>query len=832
MPTSVDRESALSGGVASQADASSLGGSQDIVATLWRYRWIVLFPALIGAAIGYAVYARTPVTYRSTTRLLVESDRPAVLDSMTGDLLGGVPALEIVESQLFSDQVGKMAFDSDVLERYRERFDNDSKAFVALSRNALRLEANMADVRSAQSMVAYMHFEDRDPELCEAAVRAYFMALQQFFNQRQKSSRGELIRLIDVATERLHPKLQELEKGYREFRLNAPLAWNSNGEAINPHRERQLFLIQRRSELTERERQLEVELSSIESIAKKSSKDPLLALNIIGQLLGKQFNLSASVDTQENLRDGDNQLKQLEVDQQLIPLIIERNRYEAQFGPNHPTVAALDAELNTMKNELKRLVEQQTSRIVELMAKENAVTVDPVERANEAVAAVIYASQSQLAMLQQQIKRIDQQIEEERNGAVKLAQAEQENQAQLREIDRTRELMGQLEEQMARVSLSEEEGGTQVIELTAPSAASKVGPNLARDIGIGMFMGLALGMGLALLLEKFANTFRDSDEVSQALGLPVLTHVPHFKGKVQKAQGNENNSLSHLDPFLAVVHMPRSVTAEAIRSCRTSLFFETSGPGGKVIQLTSPLPGDGKSTIAGNLACSIAQSGKRVLAIDCDLRRPKLTKNFCLASQLGLTNVLNGDCDPADGMHATAVTNLWVMPCGPIPVNPAEALTMPEMRELLDVLREKFDYIILDTPPLLVVTDPSITASMVDGVVLALRVRRKSKPNARESVNILRTVGARIFGVVINNSDEASASDGYRGYGYYRYGSYTNRYHRSQAAASGELNNGSDSVSITVSSRGSTKRVQQLKRLPVAAQPMEYRDLGESEPNR
>lgn len=792
----------------SHQGTSVASSSPDLIAIFWRYRWVVIWPAIVGAIAGYAVFARTPLSYQSTTRLLVESDHPAVLDAMTGDFLGGVPTLEIIESQLFSDQVGKMAFDSELLERFHPRFSGSAMEFVALSQESLKLESKLTDMRSAQSFVAMMHFKDRDPELCRAAVQAYFIALQQFFNDRQKSSRGELIRLITVATERLHPKMLELENRYREFRVDAPLAWDSNGEAINPHRERQLFLIQRRSELIERQRQLEVELASIESIVARASKDPLLALNIIGQLLDRRFTLPTTLETRVNLREGDNQLKQIEVDQQLVPLMIERNKYEAQFGANHPTVAALDSELNTMKNELKRLVEQETSRIVELMAKEGNDAIDPITRAQEAVTSLVFASKSQLDLLEKQINRIDLQIEEEKLNASKIAQVEQENQSQLREIERTRELMNQLEEQMARVSLSEEEGGTRVVELTAPSSAYPVGPSLARSFGMGTFLGLAVGMGLALLLEKNANTFRDQDEVAEILGVPVLTHVPHFKGNLFKNQQSAANPFEELDPLLAVVHMPHSVPAEAIRSCRTSIYFETLGPGGKIIQVTSPLPGDGKSTIAGNLACSIAQSGKRVLAIDCDLRRPQLTDNFAMRKSLGLSNVLNTECDPIDAIHETPLENLWIMPSGPIPVNPAEALAMPQMSSLLEMLREKYDYIVVDTPPLLVVSDPSITASMVDGVVLTLRIRRKSKPNALESVSILRTVDAKILGVVINNSDAAALSDGYRGYGYYRHSRYTHRYaHRYQQSLGSSVDHFTEtnSSSMRIASRTARK---------------------------
>ena len=168
------------------------------------------------------------------------------------------------------------------------------------------------------------------------------------------------------------------------------------------------------------------------------------------------------------------------------------------------------------------------------------------------------------------------------------------------------------------------------------------------------------------------------------------------------------------------------------------------------------------------------------------------TNAFIIHSEIGSCIDVNSKIAPE---------NLSIMPSGSIPANPAEALTLPEMRQLLDVLRDKFDYIILDTPPLLVVTDPSITASMVDGVVLTVRVRRKSKPNAKESMGILRAVGAHVLGVVINNSDEAGSSDGYRGYGYYKYARHTTRYYRGGPGGNGRTN-ATDSSPVIVSGRG------------------------------
>ena len=777
--------------------------SINVLAALWRYRWAVILPTVAGLVAGFLVFLQLPEVFRSTTRLMIETDQPAVLDAMTGDLLGGVPSLEIVRSQLYSDQVVTSAFNQPLMQPHLDSFGNNPASFVEAAQNQLILEPEVFDTHTSKSLVMLLHYECKDKSLCADAVHSFSESLQKFFSRKHQDSRSELIKLISEATENMLPKMQELEKRYGDFRRDAPLAWNEEGKAYNPHREKQLFLIGKRSELVEEYRRKSAGLAAIESIVKKSSKDPLLALNIIGQLLGQRFELPRQNDPGIDALQGDNPLAQIEVDKQLIPLMIEANKYEAEYGPNHPTVKSVKSDLAIMKNELRRLVERETSRIVELMEKQanEKRVVDPIARAREAVNAVVYASKSQVELLATEVKQLNEQIADEQREANKLAEYEQENSAQLREIERTRGLFDQLEERMARVSLVNEEPVTRVIELTAPTAAIQVGPSIIKTVGIAGFLGILLGVGLAMLLEKNANTFRDPDEIAGLLGIPVLTHVPFFRSKVGKGKKTKDSRYSKLDPYLTVLHNPASVASEAMRSCRTSIFFEMpSIDGGKIIQITSPLPGDGKSTIAGNLACSIAQSGKRVLAIDCDLRRPQLTDNFALGEKYGLTDVLNRFCEVADACHPTPLESLDVMPSGPIPSNPAEALSLPEMNDLLEMLRLQYDYIILDTPPLLVVTDPSITAGLADGVIMTMRIRRKSKPNAKESVNILRSVGAHILGLVINNSDESASSDGYRGYGYYQYGRYTTRYSRGDAAKKSSKS-GQNGTEVIVSGR-------------------------------
>ena len=770
----------------------------NVLGAVWRYRWAVLLPATIAAIIGFLIYLQLPETYRSTTRLMVRTDRPAVLDQVSGDMVGGVPSIDIVTAQLYSDTVVARAFSSPRMEPYRERFRSDFSKFMSDTLDSLILEPEVEDIRTAQSLVILQHFEHTDQELCKAAVESFSDALQSYYNDQMNDTRGELMSLINNATEKLAPKLIDLERRYREFRTDAPLAWASDGTAINPHRERQLFLVQRRSELVEEKRKTEIQLASVKSIARDAAKDPLLALNIIGQLIERKLTLPDSAQTREDIQESDETLGLLNLDTELVPLMVQKSRLVAEYGPDHPSVRSVATELELMKQELKELVEKKAARVTELVDQYNADYLTPGERSVEAVKAVVFALEAQTDMLGEQITELDSQIAAERTAAATMARYEQDNASMMREIERTQELLDQLEEEMSRVALTDEQQGVRVVELTAPSEAYRVGPNLVICLGLSTLVGLALGCGIALLLENNANTFRDPDEIGDALRAPVWTHMPFFKGKV--AKGDEN-PYRDLDPQLAVIHTPISVAAEAMRQCRTTLFFETAGnPRGTVIQLTSPLPSDGKSMIACNLAASIAQSGKKTLLIDCDLRRPQTGRSFNIEDEYGLTHVLNGECELTEAIHDVPCENLSVMPSGPIPANPAEALTLPDMYDMMEHLKDQYDYIVLDTPPLLVVTDPSIVASLADGVILAMRVRRKSKPNAREAANILRSVGANFMGIVINNSDESASSDGYRGHGYYRYSKYTNRYQRRR----------DQSERVTVSGRGGQNRLANL----------------------
>jgi capsular exopolysaccharide synthesis family protein len=210
-----------------------------------------------------------------------------------------------------------------------------------------------------------------------------------------------------------------------------------------------------------------------------------------------------------------------------------------------------------------------------------------------------------------------------------------------------------------------------------------------------------------------------------------------------------------------------SMAAEAYRALRTSVLLSAAGSPPKTILVTSSQAGEGKTTTCINTALSLAQLGASVLIIDCDLRRPTTHKVLGVDHTLGLSTYLSRDV-PIDGLiHGLPLKNVSLLPCGPIPPNPAELISSEKMRSMLTMLETKYDHILLDSPPLINVTDPVILSRMVDGVILVVHGGKSTRYLVRRARQELASVGAKIFGVVLNNVDQRR--EGYDDYYYSRY---------------------------------------------------------------
>ncbi|HEV3309936.1 MAG TPA: polysaccharide biosynthesis tyrosine autokinase, partial [Chloroflexota bacterium] len=292
------------------------------------------------------------------------------------------------------------------------------------------------------------------------------------------------------------------------------------------------------------------------------------------------------------------------------------------------------------------------------------------------------------------------------------------------------------------------------LQTPANTPLSPVGPHPLRSGVLAGFVAALLLASMFTLREYFATTLRTPDEVSEAVGGgPVLGAILRLP-----ATGRRVGAVVAKDP--------RSATAEGLRVIRTNLLFSNIDHSPKIMLLTSARQGEGKTTITANLGASLAELGGRVLLIDADLRRPSLHKVFAVDEKIGLTNALiSGANEPLEPFtHKTDQRGLFVMPSGPVPPNPAEMLSSGRMRDLLRRLSGLYDTIIIDSPPLLAVTDPAILSTMVDVVVLVADVNQVTLQGATRVREALERVGSHVSGVVLNK-----LTDDQRGSYYYNY---------------------------------------------------------------
>jgi len=291
---------------------------------------------------------------------------------------------------------------------------------------------------------------------------------------------------------------------------------------------------------------------------------------------------------------------------------------------------------------------------------------------------------------------------------------------------------------------------------------SPVGPARMRSVMLAFVLGLALGVGLALFLEYLDDSVHSTDDVEKFLRLPALAVIPAMGGggarrrllssatTLQKRNGSNGSG----NPELLLNVTGRSALAESYRQLRTSVLLSTAGRAPKTLLITSSLPGEGKTTTAVNTAISLAQTGAAVVIIDADMRRPRLRSIFNLPERKGLSSVLSSEMKAEEMLSLIALdetTGLHVMTSGPIPPNPAELIGSDQMRKLISELSRTFTHIVIDSPPISSFTDGVLIASMVDGVLLVVHGGKSSRSVVRRSRQLLIDVGAKIFGVVLNN---------------------------------------------------------------------------------
>ncbi len=326
------------------------------------------------------------------------------------------------------------------------------------------------------------------------------------------------------------------------------------------------------------------------------------------------------------------------------------------------------------------------------------------------------------------------------------------------------------------VSAKGSENNISVTEIAIPSDVV-VSPRRTLTVLAALFLSTLFGMGLALFLEFLDDTIRSTEEIENYLQLPALAAIPTIDSLPKRklllvgADGDEEQ----VNSPLLISADPRSALAEAYRHLRTSILLSTAGRAPKSLLITSSLPSEGKTTTATNTAISLAQTGARVLIIDADMRRPRLHSIFNVENGVGLSSLLASELSDTDidsAIKQDEKTKLFLMTSGPIPPNPAELIGSQQMANLLARLQARFTHVVVDSPPIASFTDGVLIASMVDGVILVVHAGHSSRQVVRRSRQLLQEIGAKIFGVVLNNVNLNTKENYYYYQSYYHHGNY------------------------------------------------------------
>ncbi len=298
---------------------------------------------------------------------------------------------------------------------------------------------------------------------------------------------------------------------------------------------------------------------------------------------------------------------------------------------------------------------------------------------------------------------------------------------------------------------------------TLPGAPIRPIPKLI--ITLGFLAGILLAFAIIALLEILDRTVKSQEHVEQNLRVPFLGLLPviELDRAVAKATVHREHNL---------IKDPRSSLAECARAIRTNILFMDTERKAQTIVVTSASPQEGKSTNVYALGVTMAQSGARTVIVDTDMRRPRIHKTFGLPNSDGVTSVLLGDLELDDAVRATDVENLDVLPCGIIPPNPAELLHTEQFAALVQGLRDRYDRVIFDSPPVSAVSDALVLSSIMDGTIFVLQAGKTTLPSAERSTSRLRGVGAKFLGAILNQVDLDDKSGYYYHYAYYRSGYY------------------------------------------------------------
>lgn len=710
-----------------------------------RRRWkILLVCLLISSGYAFVQYSLTPKEYQATAQVQIERKRLSLLALGQAGWLEDWWNMEYYPTQYrllrsrgmaekvvlhlglhqnpsFSPQ-NKLTTSGDEAET------SDETAAIELARLATSVMGRLSVTPIQETQLVDLTYRSTNPQQAAQIANTYAEVFIEWGNQ----DRSETVsKASDVLTERVESLRQEIEQG--QLRLNAYIS--SSDFALDPAGE---ALLEQQKTLRARHSKAYAERFEKEAYYRQIS------------------NLSRDTFVNTHLNPRTQNLKS-----ELFELESQYNSKLSTYKPEWPEMVKLQEEIDKKKQELNRLANEI------------------YEEARDQALAEFQLAKREEEALQTELNKLTTDARLQNSSAL-------EYNNQVTYIETRKELLTDLVKRQSEIATqmqSTQESNVRIVDRAIiPGAPFR--PSLRKSLGAAIVFGLALGVGLILLLEFLDRTIKSPEELESIMGIPTLTVIPDLNDRGSARGGGKygyNYSYGYGAPgppgqepgeevsIELLPHLnPRLAVSEAYRSLRTALLL-SSADELKVVALTSAEPSEGKTATTTNLACVMAQLGRKVLVIDADLRRPRMHKVFNVSNRHGLVNFLTHQSELDTLFLPTAVPNLWLCPSGPIPPNPSELLASERMRDFVKLIRERFDFVLIDTPPTLPVADAVILGPLADGMVVCARAGVLTRDDAKICRERLSYAEMRIFGSVLNRHRSSSHSYGKR---YHYYGGY------------------------------------------------------------
>jgi len=736
----------------------------DLLGILRRRKGLIALGLFLGAAAAALYYFLTPPTFRAEMEILVgQKSGDLVKGASSNSSVEGADAEEDVLSThiqlMTSRRIIKAAIEKHDLDQIpsviKAVMEDEETPLTYILDNLSVTKGGDGVARDAHTLKAI--YDDPSPTDCATVLRAIYDEYESYLNEHFEGTSTQAVDLLTQLANKTGKEVRDAEAELAKQLATTKIMWDGE-KTRNIHKERLEKIENDLHEITETEAETASRLAVITNFL--SGRDPSEVTDIdrFSLLSEKEVNrmqlmvdvtrgdvASEAFQAEQPIRQA---TAQAEYDEYL-KLVMKEKKLREKYSAGHPQVVSLGEQIAMMR----KFIDENSSK---LQAREASQKLTPAEMLESYVGLL----RNDLAGLMQQREVLQRRSTEELAKAKELEQVEMQAESLRREMLRRQDIFEDTQKTLKELNFVRDYAGFSTDVIGDAEAQEKPSwPRPAIVLALGLLAGGVFGLGIALLADLMDTTFADPDDVQRTLGAPVLAHVPRFEPIKRK----KKDAPLLVDSSIRVYHQPKTPAAEVFRVLRTGLLVEARKSGHQVIQVTSPLPGDGKSTTSVNLAMAFAQTGKRTLIVDADLRKPRVARLLHLEGESGFTEALMDQCDPTDVIQTTVNENLFAVGAGSIPPNPSELLQSERFSQLLNVWRDKFDFIIVDTPPVLAVSDAAIVSEEVDNILLAVRIMKNGRRAAVRAASILRQSGGEVGAVIVNGYQTKDSSYGYTG---------------------------------------------------------------------